>query len=95
MDMSQQPVTVLEPAEDNGGSMEIKAEAPVAHSGETEVAATDAAKPAAGPPGLDALYPSGFLQAVLIVALLLAMFLVALDMVRTLMLFQCPQLSTF
>jgi hypothetical protein len=76
MDTSRQPVAALEPAEDNGGSMEIKTEAPVADSAKTEVAATNAAKSVGGFPGYDVLYPSGLLQAVFIVVLLLVMFFV-------------------
>lgn len=92
MDASHQSVTAVG-LEGNDDGMEVKTEAPVVDSVKSELAATDAPKSAAGPPGGDALYPSGLLQAILIVALLLAMFLVALDMVRAVMLFQCSQAS--
>lgn len=95
IDKSRQPATTLDLAGAKDGGMEVKTEAPVAGSATIGLTATDMAKSASPPPGLDASYPSGILQVVLIIALLLAMFLVALDMVRTLRLFPCPEKSAY
>lgn len=64
---------------DNG----LKAEAPVAEKAPSQTTTSNAAAPAARPPGFNVLYPGYFVQAVLIVGLLLAMFLVALNMLRS------------
>ncbi|OCK74840.1 MFS general substrate transporter [Lepidopterella palustris CBS 459.81] len=83
IDKTREPTITSVPAEGKVAVMEIKTEDPVAASAPTGLTATDTIKPTGDPLGLVLSYPSGILQAVLIIALLLAMFPVALDMVST------------